>query len=301
MFNLTSTIRNNKRLLELKNCHRNRRAFIVGNGPSLKIEDLTRLKSEITFASNRIFLAFDRIDWRPTYYNVSDLLVARLNKRPIQECPANKVFSSSVRQELKEVSGAVFFNPPQPRIDVSIIEKNNGVQYASGSSKVPFYLKSKLFKPLGKVLGADHSYIDAVLAEYQDTNYPWDWNPILGARAGHSVINLSLKLAYWMGIREIYVTGCDHNFSVPDTHTGEVIFGNTVILSDGEQNHFHPDYRKKGDKWTTPQLGHIERNFAYAGKVFAADGGKIVNASRFSKLNVWERVDFNQLFPQRSV
>jgi hypothetical protein len=46
------------------------RGFVIGNGPSLLMPDLEALKNEITIASNKIFLAFDQTDWRPTYYTI---------------------------------------------------------------------------------------------------------------------------------------------------------------------------------------------------------------------------------------
>ena len=49
-----------RRLAELKDIHKGRRAFIIGNGPSLKQTDLSKLKNEITFGMNRIYLLFDR-------------------------------------------------------------------------------------------------------------------------------------------------------------------------------------------------------------------------------------------------
>ena len=58
---------NSRRLKALEDIHRGRRAFIVANGPSLRTEDLDRLKSEVTFASNKIHLAYDETDWRPIY------------------------------------------------------------------------------------------------------------------------------------------------------------------------------------------------------------------------------------------
>ena len=56
---------------ELKNyrdIHHGRRCFIIGTGPSLTVNDLNKLKGEITFAPNRIFEIFPQTDWRPTYY-----------------------------------------------------------------------------------------------------------------------------------------------------------------------------------------------------------------------------------------
>jgi len=63
---------NDRKLADLKDIHKGQRCFIIGNGPSLQIKDLDRLKNEITFASNKIYLAFDQTDWRPTYYSAED-------------------------------------------------------------------------------------------------------------------------------------------------------------------------------------------------------------------------------------
>lgn len=71
--------RNQGRIAALRAKHANRRAFILGNGPSLAIADLTNLSGELTFAANKIFLAFDDTPWRPSYYNVEDVLVIEQN------------------------------------------------------------------------------------------------------------------------------------------------------------------------------------------------------------------------------
>jgi hypothetical protein len=57
--------------------HRGRRGFVIGNGPSLRIDDLTRIHThgDISIASNKIFLAFDRTPWRPDYFTIVDILV----------------------------------------------------------------------------------------------------------------------------------------------------------------------------------------------------------------------------------
>lgn len=57
---------------QAKNRHQGERCFIIGNGPSLRIQDLERLQNEITFASNSIYLCFDQTNWRPTYYTFID-------------------------------------------------------------------------------------------------------------------------------------------------------------------------------------------------------------------------------------
>jgi hypothetical protein len=48
-----------RRLAALKDVHRGERCFIIGNGPSLKKTDLSRLSGEFTFGMNRFYLLFD--------------------------------------------------------------------------------------------------------------------------------------------------------------------------------------------------------------------------------------------------
>ena len=63
-----------KQLRLLKDIHRGQACFIIGNGPSLTAEDLEVIhKHSIpTFAFNRIYLMFDKTNWRPTYYMSQD-------------------------------------------------------------------------------------------------------------------------------------------------------------------------------------------------------------------------------------
>ncbi|MBM6776923.1 DUF115 domain-containing protein [Collinsella tanakaei] len=56
----------------LKNSRKGKRCFIVGNGPSLALDDLKKIKQEDCFASNLIFKIFDKTEWRPKYYFLQD-------------------------------------------------------------------------------------------------------------------------------------------------------------------------------------------------------------------------------------
>ena len=64
-----------RRLAALKDVHKGKRAFIMGNGPSLKQTDLSKLKNEITFGMNRIYLAFPDWGFTTTYLCVTNDLV----------------------------------------------------------------------------------------------------------------------------------------------------------------------------------------------------------------------------------
>lgn len=63
-----------KLIAAYKNKYAGQRCFFIGNGPSLRAEDLSRLYAagEITFAFNRIYNIFDQTQWRPTFYISQD-------------------------------------------------------------------------------------------------------------------------------------------------------------------------------------------------------------------------------------
>ncbi len=65
---------NRKRLSQLKGMYAGRRCFIVGNGPSLQMQDLERIKGEVSFACNRIAEAYPHTSWRPDYYLCTDTI-----------------------------------------------------------------------------------------------------------------------------------------------------------------------------------------------------------------------------------
>jgi glycosyltransferase involved in cell wall biosynthesis len=281
---------NDLNLLNLKDKHKNQRCFIIGNGPSLTIKDLEMLKNEITFASNRIYLCFNETDWRPTYLTICDAIVGRDNIEQIKNLKIKKIFSDSVRKYYEDDLFAVFLNPPQKSDErnawndlINIARySSNHVSYHNDDKKT-FELVSKLN------ITAKIEFLK------DDISFPLNWNFIRGARAGHSVISLGLKAAYWMGFSEVYIIGCDHSFTIPDTKTGKKIHNNDEIVSEGEVNHFHPEYRKKGESWTFPQLDIMEAEFEYAKKVFDADNRKIFNASRYTKIKCWDKVSIDSL------
>ncbi|MFG6333818.1 MAG: DUF115 domain-containing protein [Lachnospiraceae bacterium] len=69
-------------LLKYKNLHCGKRCFIIGNGPSLSVQDLEKLylSGEISFGSNKIYNIFNSTRWRPNYYVIGDSIVYSNNK-----------------------------------------------------------------------------------------------------------------------------------------------------------------------------------------------------------------------------
>lgn len=62
-------------LKKFKDIHKGKRCFIIATGPSLTIEDVNKLKGEVTFSMNSVYKLFKETDWRPTYYGINDYTV----------------------------------------------------------------------------------------------------------------------------------------------------------------------------------------------------------------------------------
>lgn len=75
VFNNYQNSKYSKKMKTLKNKYKGKRCFIIGNGPSLTLDDLNLLheKGEYTFGMNRIFKLFDLTAWRPTFYCCEDI------------------------------------------------------------------------------------------------------------------------------------------------------------------------------------------------------------------------------------
>mgnify|MGYP001082170012 CR=1 FL=1 len=230
--------RNERKIAALKDKHRGQRCFIIGSGPSLKISDLNKLKNEVTFACNKIYLAFECTEWRPTYYSVYDVLVAENNKEEINKLDLCNVFSMSVRKYFRKNSAIWINELTVPRI----------------------------------------------CGEYQCMFSP---DIVVGAYGGWTVIYLQMQVAYYMGIREVYLLGVDFSFNIPGK-TGDICSSGEVLLCKGEINHFHKDYRKVGESWTVPLLDLQKKAFYKAKSFYENNGGKIINVSRKTDLDVFE-------------
>jgi hypothetical protein len=237
---------NKQRLLKLKDKHKGQRAFVIGNGPSLRISDLDRLKGEVTFASNKIYLAFEETDWRPTYYTVLDVLVAENNNETIRKQKLTKIFDEAVREYFSDAYDIIW-------LKYRHCPDKNGKKQFDFSTDI-----------------------------------------LLGCYPGWSVTHEQLQLAFYMGIRKIYLIGVDFCFTVPKP-TGEMSGHGEVLRHEGEQNHFHPNYRQPGETWTMPKLDLQYQAFLAAKRVVEANGGKIYNASRKTVLDIFPKVNFDEI------
>jgi hypothetical protein len=231
---------NAAKLKAYKNKHFGKRCFIIGNGPSLKTEDLDKLKNEITFAFNRIYHIFDNTEWRPSYYCSED---------------DKTIFKS--KDEINNLNIDNKFFPVNFPWDYKIYFKNaNYYKFKLGDSNVEPMFSEDIIKCIY-------------------------W--------GNTVAYTAIQMAVYMGIKEIYLIGVDHNFSKMISDKGEIVIDETV------KDYFTESYNiDKGDLYI-PNIEISTRAFSAAKKYADKNNIKIFNATRGGKLEVFERVDFDKI------
>jgi hypothetical protein len=89
------------RLEQLENMHAGQRCFIIGNGPSLRRTDLTKLRGEFTFGVNRIYLLFPELGFTTTYLVAVNDLVLEQCAQEMQNLSLPKFFTWRARRWFK--------------------------------------------------------------------------------------------------------------------------------------------------------------------------------------------------------
>jgi hypothetical protein len=56
----------------MKDIHKGKRAFVLGTGPSLLLDDVKKLKNEVVFACNGLYKIYKDLGWSPQYHTVID-------------------------------------------------------------------------------------------------------------------------------------------------------------------------------------------------------------------------------------
>lgn len=152
------------------------------------------------------------------------------------------------------------------------------------------YDKTNITGPVNKITKICHER----LVFY--TKHPGVYNPVTYISEdvsdhfcdGTTVTFGAIQLAIYMGFNEIYLLGVDHNYSRTYDLSGNVQVHNTI------DDYF---YRRKLDRKTSYPGNLHNSQFAYsiAKEYCDTHGIRICNATRGGKLEVFERVDFDEL------
>lgn len=103
---------------------------------------------------------------------------------------------------------------------------------------------------------------------------------------GWTVVYAAIQLAVYMGFNRIYLLGVDHNYSVAKDSSGKLHIDPTV------QNYFDNKQHKSGYPF---RYCSVQYNYEIAREYCENHNIKIYNATRGGKLEVFERMDFDEL------
>ena len=106
---LSTRLRSDReRLKALRDRHQGERCFIIGNGPSLKVTDLSLLEDEISFGMNRIYLMFEELGFPTTYLFAINTLVIEQCASEICALPIPKFLTWRSRRWMSGDPGTIF-------------------------------------------------------------------------------------------------------------------------------------------------------------------------------------------------
>ncbi len=215
-------------LKKYKGVHQGERCFIVGTGPSLKMEDLEKIKDEISFSVNSIVLSFPDTTWRPTYYAIGDSFGYEKLKDAIKSANMPTVFCGISTKTMTPKMNIPFIPYPVNLLDHGKMIPNHITKFSGNSYKV---------------------------------NY-----------SGHSITYNVMELAVYMGFKEIVLLGVDCDYSKAVNHIKAY-----SVQTDLNAAYLMRESYKVARKWTDEH------------------GVKILNATRNAKLDVFERVNLEDL------
>jgi hypothetical protein len=112
---------------------------------------------------------------------------------------------------------------------------------------------------------------------------------------GGTVTFAALQIAYYMGFKTVILIGLDHSFQAKG-------IPNRPVVRDQEkdQDHFHPDYFPKGSRWQPPDLLRSEIAYQLAQEAFEAEGREIIDATVGGRCQVFQKREYDSLFPESS-
>jgi hypothetical protein len=151
---------NAEHLAGFKNLHQGQRCFIVANGPSLRKTDLNLLANEVTFGLNRIYLLFNEISFRPTYYITVNELILEQYSKEIQSLLMPK-FLNWNRRSFFEAGRDLFFLKSKLVIN-DYFQPDISKPLVVGATVTFVALQLAYYMGFREVIlvGLDHSYVE---------------------------------------------------------------------------------------------------------------------------------------------
>lgn len=205
------------------------------------MEDLDRLTGEITIASNKIFLAFEKTEWRPTFHTMLDPLVVRK-------------IGGTIGQHVK----TTYVGEREAR-------------FVKGCRVYTF-----------------HSLGGAEVDPSEQLQFSGD--VARGTFSGYTVTFENLQLAYHLGLDPVYLIGCDHYYRGEEGSSAQ-----QKVRHSGDQNHFLPNYREKGEIVYAAPIDRMTLAYRHVRAFADRHNWHVYNATRGGYLEVFERVPLDDI------
>lgn len=235
-----------------KDKHKGKRAFVIVNGPSLKNQNLSHLKDEITFVVSAFYRHEVIKTWQPTYYSI-------LDKTFFENTEKSKIFFDELNSKVNKSKFFIpYFRGYNSNISRGLLPVNQTFYVATAG------------------LPNDKIDLTDIVQSFQ------------------SVSAFALAQAIYMGCSEIYLLGFDHDY----------------LSYRGIDRHFYDGGTLKGHISSYTPLSEmityeqemksclkLWSNYNSLKKSATKRGISIFNATDGGYLDVFERVNFDSLFP----
>ena len=251
------------RILNFENKYNGKRCFIIGNGPSLSISDLDKIKGEYSFGCNAIFGLFGETSWRPNFY-----------------CT----------------------------IDTIMIEH---LYTALGGKAINWDCDKFSFRNEIADYDVNHEFITCNIIDDVDKETGL---PGFSDNCGKYVYTIGtvtyymLQLAVYMGFKEIVLLGIDFNFPAEIHDDGTIVEKDVQAHGPLIEMQWPTETsaltKKRKGIYGYKHVANIDKQyggFCAAKKYADTQGIKILNASRYTKLDVFPCIDFDEYLHQYSV
>jgi hypothetical protein len=251
---------------DLRDKHRGHRCFVIGNGPSLRKQDLSPLANDITFVVNSFFWHPVVSEWQPTYYGLID---------------------------------PVFFDLREP----SVVTTHHQIasRIRASTFLVPLYLhgrsKARELVEQGVILDAARTRYVA-LEDVGTAEHATEIDLTSSIPAVLNVVQLNIAAAIYMGCSPIYLLGLDHDWMATLSEHRHFYENESLrwSLPEAPPNRPAATYKQR-------LIGHLRlwTNYEILDEIARRKGVEILNATRGGCLDVFPRVAYESLLGSDAV
>ena len=247
------------------NIHKGARCFILATGPSIKTQDLKLLKDEICISVSQFMLHPDIKIINPLYH------IEAPTHPPLDFSYVKTSFDGYKNNYAGRVNYFFGYYP----YDYSIIN---------------FFYHHKEY------YNTNIHFIDYTKSRFlDDKNYnnKTVWDITRSPFLARTVIYIAIQVAFYMGFREIYLLGCDHDYLMNLTRNTDFHF-----YRDGESNTGKMDskhYNSFSTEWWFLQYYYRWKEFRLMRDYLESRGCRIFNATNGGMLDVFPRVNYEDV------